>query len=55
MWHAQVITDELPMLFAASLSLYILLVKDGPDVSQTQRLVLKLELTALPVTISAIW
>jgi hypothetical protein len=46
--------DELPMVFAASLALYILLVSKNPDASGGEQRRIKIAITALPLAVSAV-
>jgi hypothetical protein len=49
-----VILDELPMVFAASLALYILLVGKNPDASTSEQRRIKIAITILPLAVSAV-
>ncbi len=55
-WEAQVLLDELPMIFVSSLALYVLVVNDEDRNSRVQgvpRWAVKIFLAFLPISVSA--
>ncbi|KAF8307453.1 alkaline phytoceramidase [Clavulina sp. PMI_390] len=51
-WYAQVVLDELPMIFSASTSLYVLLVSRNPNATSFERLRIKLLISIIPILVS---
>jgi dihydroceramidase len=51
-WHAQVMLDELPMIFVSALALYLLVVDDEAKSSVSRRLFIKLGLALIPICVS---
>ena len=51
-WHAQVMLDELPMIFVSTLALYLLVADDDRGSSVSRRLLIKLGLTSIPICVS---
>jgi len=51
-WHAQVMLDELPMIFVSTLALYLLAADDEPNSSSSRHFLIKLGLAIVPICVS---